>query len=210
MNDRARPTPKVRLSRKASQGETRLRLIASAIELFAEEGVAEASMNGIAERAGFSRGAVHGNYSDKHELIAAVIESVVADLAPTLDGILAASHPSQERLEAYIRAFLSYCAAKPGSANALMAAVEYFGRRDPQHYAARAAESVDGLVRLFEDGQRRGEMRAFDSRTMALAMRSVLDTAAQQFLRTSHLRVDALSAELVALFTAATKPEAAE
>lgn len=57
-----------RLTREQSRQETRARLLDSAAELFAEQGVNGASVEQIAERAGYSRGAFYGNFADKHEL----------------------------------------------------------------------------------------------------------------------------------------------
>jgi AcrR family transcriptional regulator len=67
------PTRK-RLSRQESQAETRARLLAAAGEIFAEAGVAGASVERIAERAGYTRGAFYGHFADKDELVAALLE----------------------------------------------------------------------------------------------------------------------------------------
>jgi AcrR family transcriptional regulator len=200
-----RPT---RLSRKESQVETRRRLVAAAIELFAQSGVAATSLNAVAEHAGFSRGAVHGNYSSKDELAAAVAESVVGELGPQLRECLQAEGPSGARLAAYIHAFLEYCSAHPDATGALIAVVEYFGRQQPRYYGDRAAASVADLVALFEEGQRAGEMRAFDAPTMAFAVRTVLDNTAMR-LSAKQNEVGKVTAEIVALFTAATRSEGA-
>jgi AcrR family transcriptional regulator len=197
-----------RLTRKESQEVTRERLVASAIELFAQSGVAATSLNAVAEHAGFSRGAVHGNYASKDELAAAVAESVVSELGPQLQQHLQTEAPSGERLAAYIRAFLEYCSRRPNATGALIAVVEYFGRERPQYYGDRAAASVGDLVALFEEGQRSGEMRAFDVRTMAFAVRTVLDGTAMR-LAADQTGVDEVTAEIVALFTAATRSEGA-
>lgn len=199
--------PGVRLTRKESREATRKRLVVSAIELFAQAGVSATSLHAVAEHAGFSRGAVHGNYSSKDELVAAVAESVVGELAPKLQRVLAAPVPSGERLAAYIRTFLEYCSQHPNAAGALIAVVEYSGRRDPRHYGDRAAASLGDLVDLFEEGQRRGEMRVFDAPTMAFAVRTVLDSTAKRWCASAAGSHDS-AAEIAALFTAATRKEA--
>ncbi|GAA2153933.1 MULTISPECIES: TetR/AcrR family transcriptional regulator [Glycomyces] len=188
--------------------ETRRRLVEAAIELFAQSGVAATSLNAVAEHAGFSRGAVHGNYSSKDELAAAVAESVVGELGPQLRECLQAEAPSGTRLAAYLRAFLEYCSAHPDATRALIAVVEYFGRQQPQYYGDRAAASVADLVALFEEGQRAGEMRAFDAPTMAFAVRTVLDNTAMRLSATPN-DAGEVTAEIVALFTAATRSEGA-
>jgi AcrR family transcriptional regulator len=63
-----------RLSRDESREVTRHRLLTAAAELFAERGVTGASVEQIAERAGYSRGAFYGNFEDKKELVVALLE----------------------------------------------------------------------------------------------------------------------------------------
>lgn len=50
------------------RAETRARLLAAALEVFAREGIAGASIEMIADAAGFSRGAFYSNFSSKEEL----------------------------------------------------------------------------------------------------------------------------------------------
>ncbi|GAA4029966.1 TetR/AcrR family transcriptional regulator [Allokutzneria multivorans] len=59
----------MRLTREQSRAQTRERLLAAAAELFAERGVNGASVEQIAERAGYTRGAFYGNFEDKHQLV---------------------------------------------------------------------------------------------------------------------------------------------
>ena len=196
------PTP--RLTRRESQELTRQRLIESAAMLFAGQGVRATSLIAVAENAGFSRGAVHGNFSDKDELAAAVVQFVVEDLGPELEGTLNSPGLANDRLAAYISAHIDYCRREPVRAAAIIAAVGYLSRAAAAapSYGERAIESVADLVALFEDGQRRGEMRDFDQITMALSLRSVLDTAVP-----AHPRIEA--GEIIALFDHATRAEEA-
>jgi AcrR family transcriptional regulator len=63
-----------RVSREESRAQTRERLLAAASELFVERGVNGASVEQIAERAGYSRGAFYSNFEDKAELVLALLE----------------------------------------------------------------------------------------------------------------------------------------
>ncbi|MEV0109547.1 TetR/AcrR family transcriptional regulator [Nocardia sp. NPDC050799] len=81
-----------RLTRAQSRALTRERLIASARELFAERGVNGTSVEQIAERAGYSRGAFYGNFSDKYDVLRALLlertrseEREVRDLGSTFE-----------------------------------------------------------------------------------------------------------------------------
>ncbi|WP_209324512.1 TetR/AcrR family transcriptional regulator [Brevibacterium renqingii] len=197
-------TPIPRLTRQESQELTRQRLIESAAKLFAEHGVRGTTLIAVAENAGFSRGAVHGNFSDKDELAASVVQFVVEDLGPELDGALSSAGSANDRLAAYISTHIDYCRREPARAAAIIAAVGYLSRpaAAAQSYGQRSADSIADLVALFEDGQRRGEMRSFDPATMALSLRSVLDAAVP-----THPSIEA--SEIIALFDHATRAEEA-
>ncbi len=64
------PTPNrpARLTREQSRAQTRERLLASAAVVFSREGYAGASVDRIAEEAGYSKGALYSNFASKDEL----------------------------------------------------------------------------------------------------------------------------------------------
>ncbi|MFE0186769.1 TetR/AcrR family transcriptional regulator [Streptomyces sp. NPDC058989] len=62
-----------RLTREESRQQTRHRLLAAAAELFTERGVNGTSVEQIAERAGYTRGAFYGNFEDKNALVAELL-----------------------------------------------------------------------------------------------------------------------------------------
>ncbi|WP_244851233.1 TetR/AcrR family transcriptional regulator [Caballeronia sp. SL2Y3] len=63
-----------RLSREETQALTRQRLLSVAKEHFARDGYAAASLDRIADEAGFSKGAVYSNFAGKDELFLGVLE----------------------------------------------------------------------------------------------------------------------------------------
>src|SRR5437764_6290924 len=63
-----------RMSRADLQAQTRAALIGSARELFAERGYTRTTIDEIAARAGFSRGAFYGNFTDKGDIFLAILE----------------------------------------------------------------------------------------------------------------------------------------
>ncbi|WP_028933717.1 TetR/AcrR family transcriptional regulator [Pseudonocardia spinosispora] len=67
MNDEATEPPR-RLSRAEAKARTRERLLASAAQVFARKGFAGASVEEIAEAAGYSIGALYSNFGNKEEL----------------------------------------------------------------------------------------------------------------------------------------------
>jgi AcrR family transcriptional regulator len=57
----------------ARRTQTRERLMTAAIRVFAERGIIGASVEEISEQAGFTRGAFYSNFSDKDELVVALL-----------------------------------------------------------------------------------------------------------------------------------------
>jgi AcrR family transcriptional regulator len=90
-----------RLSREESRQQTRDRLLDAAAELFAERGVNGTSVEQIAERAGYSRGAFYGNFADKHEL---TLELLTRRTQHELDEVARLDHTSREPLRDFNRA----------------------------------------------------------------------------------------------------------
>jgi AcrR family transcriptional regulator len=66
-----------RISRAESRARTRAALIRAGGEVFVERGFHAASVEAIAERAGFSRGAFYSNFASKEELFAELLQSTV-------------------------------------------------------------------------------------------------------------------------------------
>jgi AcrR family transcriptional regulator len=67
-----------RLTRAEQQAQTRARLIEAAARVFAQRGFQAASVEEIAEEAGYSHGAVYSNFDGKADLFLAVFEDYMA------------------------------------------------------------------------------------------------------------------------------------
>lgn len=83
-----------RPSRSATQAQTRERLLDAAERAFAAEGFGGASLDRIAEAAGFTRGAVYSNFADKADLFVAVLDRRLdRRYTEVADAMLAARDP---------------------------------------------------------------------------------------------------------------------
>lgn len=83
-----------RLSQAESRSLTRARLLDSAERVFAEKGFGAASLEEIAEAAGYSRGALYYNFADKDELFIALLERRLAADIDTVSGLITQSDDS--------------------------------------------------------------------------------------------------------------------
>ena len=99
----------------ARRRKTRERLLQAAYEVFAETGVHAASVEMIAERAGFTRGAFYSNFDSKEELFFALAEREMLarfdELQHGIDEILprvdASAGPSTFTIETVVTEFLN-------------------------------------------------------------------------------------------------------
>jgi len=90
-----------RLSRAESQARTRAKLLETAKACFLRDGYSATSLEGIADAAGFSKGAVYSNFANKDELCLEVLDAIRADRAASL--VAAVSGPTS--LDGRIAAF---------------------------------------------------------------------------------------------------------
>jgi len=80
-----------RLDRRAMKQRTRERLLDAAAVVFARRGIEAASLDEVAEAAGYTKGAIYSNFSSKTDLIAALMDRRITQQAAAaemdLDGV---------------------------------------------------------------------------------------------------------------------------
>jgi AcrR family transcriptional regulator len=81
--------PRRRLSREESRARTRELVLDSALETFRRDGFHQASIDEIAEAAGFSRGAVYSSFANKEDLFLALLDREVRQKVQLIaDGVV--------------------------------------------------------------------------------------------------------------------------
>lgn len=68
---------------RATREQTRQKVLAAAFEVFSERGIAGASLDQVAARAGLTKGAVYSSFSSKNELVFALMEEQIANRIET-------------------------------------------------------------------------------------------------------------------------------
>lgn len=129
---------------------TRAKLLEAAAELFAEQGIAGASVDAIAMRAGRTVGALYGHFASKEELLFAVVDEWLADTATVVAAELELADDAEGRLAALWRAV-----SQQSSARWLALEHEVWGHavRDPsalERLRARYVATWDGIAELSE------------------------------------------------------------
>lgn len=88
-----------RLTQEERKQETRKMLLDSAAEIFAQLGFHGASVDKIAELAGYSKGAVYANFNSKEELFLALLEQKMKRDVDTIHQVMKQQHSIDHFIE---------------------------------------------------------------------------------------------------------------
>jgi len=141
-------------SRKTAESpaSTQDRILAAALEVFAERGFDGARMRDIAERAGANLGLLTYYFTDKEELWKAAVTHAFAELGAELSEVLPSGGDDVAALERIVRRFVGFVARRP----AFMQLMNDEGKRD----SARMRWLADTHVRPLYEGMRQRIERA--------------------------------------------------
>jgi AcrR family transcriptional regulator len=143
-----------RLTREEKKAQTRARLLESAEQLFAERGFFAASVDEIAERAGFSMGAVYSNFESKGDLFLALFEEHVARQMNDYLELFAASETLADQSRAGGDLFMRYLHEHPDYLPLFLEFAAYTAR-EPRMREALAGR-LGAFHQAFADAVRRG------------------------------------------------------
>jgi AcrR family transcriptional regulator len=90
--------PSKRLTHAERKQQTRERLLAAAAQMFAERGYSDTSVDAVAEKAGYSKGAVYSNFADKEDLLFALVEKHCDEMLAAIANLFGGPGSLEERL----------------------------------------------------------------------------------------------------------------
>jgi AcrR family transcriptional regulator len=134
---------------RAERGDTRAALLDAAAEVFAERGFRDASVDEVAQRAGFSKGALYWHFAGKDELFLALLEERVDRPTREMIELLESAPPDRDMGPEASRRFVDLLRGAP---ELLLLDHEYWAQavRDPElraRYAERQAKLRSALGR---------------------------------------------------------------
>ena len=191
-------------ARSAAATSRRAQILDATIDVIAQEGFARASFARICERAGLSSTRlISYHFAGKAELVAALVEHVVAGIGEHVGALVMAAETPGERLRAYVEGVVGYADTHRAPMSALLQVVMSGAWGDGRP----APSDVSHLERILADGQRSGAMREFDTRVMAGTIQRAVEAVPFQLEADADLDCTAYAAELVELFDRATRAD---
>jgi AcrR family transcriptional regulator len=104
----------VRLTRTQRQEQTRAQLLDAALRVFLRRGFHGASLDEIAEEAGYTTGAVYSNFKGKDDLFLAVLDAEARRRFPLHGALMLDASSIEEGLRASAREMAEYAREHPG------------------------------------------------------------------------------------------------
>jgi AcrR family transcriptional regulator len=166
---------RARLTRVEQVGKNRASVLDAARRVFLARGYGGATLEAIAEEAGFSKGVVYSQFASKADLFLALLEGRIAERAAENERI-AGRAAGAAALRALLRNFEADVRAEAGWAR-LVIEFRVHALRDPalnRRYAEAHARTVDLLAGALDGIHRRGGLEpAMPPRAMAGLMLAV-------------------------------------
>ncbi|MGU3437724.1 TetR/AcrR family transcriptional regulator [Actinomycetes bacterium M1A6_2h] len=186
----------------------REQIVAAAIDVISASGYRAATFQTIAAAAGIkSTRTISYHFTDKDDLIAAVVENVFSTIAAFMAEARVPTDSFDSALEATIRATVALNGAHRASMQALMSIfLEHHPADGWSTYGADEETAVmSPIQQILVDGQKAGEFTDFDTDIMAATVQRSLDGIAYLLRTHPDLDLDHYADELVSTFRRATR-----
>ncbi|WP_406689771.1 TetR/AcrR family transcriptional regulator [Saccharopolyspora sp. ID03-671] len=178
----------------------RTQIVRAAIETIAEVGYAKASFARITERAGLSSPRlISYHFADKDDLLRQIVLEVFGAASEEMTPRIDAEPTMTGKLRAYLESNLRFLREHPAEITALTEIGPHLRTADGEGYTSVGSQdhSVAGLAEILAEGQRSGEFRDFDTRSMAVLIRASVDAAAQRVRDGSDVDLELYQREVV-------------
>ena len=199
---RDRVDRRTRAARSEGQ-DARAALLDAAALVFAERGFREATVDEIAERAGYSKGAVYWHFSGKDDLFAALVDQRVDSATWEMVELLESAPPGQDMGPEASRRFVELL---HGERELLLLYHDYWSQavRDPalrRRYAARRAHLRERVGQALQARIEHlgGPADAFDPQAIATVILSLAVGLAQERLIAPEAVPDSLLGDAIVL-----------
>ena len=90
-------------------------ILAAALDVFAEGGYHDSSLDGVAARAGVSKALIYEHFASKQELHSALLEASRVELLDRVAAAVAEAETAEDRLRAGLEAFLTFVEERRGA-----------------------------------------------------------------------------------------------
>jgi TetR/AcrR family transcriptional regulator len=160
--------------RQARDLSTARRIVATAEDIFAEQGLAGARMDEIARVAKVNKALLYYYFRSKEELHRFVLETLLSQLSTKVGGAGADAPSPRDRLSAIVDNFFDFVLAHPNYPRLIQREIMSRGPNMGWIVAEYYRPLHGRLVRLIEEGIAAGDFRRVDARNAAVSVTSIM------------------------------------
>ncbi|MET7326671.1 TetR/AcrR family transcriptional regulator [Nonomuraea sp. NPDC005650] len=180
----------------------RAQIVASAVEVIADVGFAQASLARIAKHAGISKGVISYHFAGKEELMEEVVTRAYTEAAEELLAAMEGVEGAGALLRTY---FVANAAHMRRHRSKILALGEIFNNLrtadGKPRYGVRTSEEIyRALEKIFTLGRHTGEFRDFDLRVMSVTVSAAMDSMFGYWAAYPDHDLEAHARELADLF----------
>ncbi|MEV6033296.1 TetR/AcrR family transcriptional regulator [Nonomuraea sp. NPDC052116] len=199
--------PDGRKRRSFIEEARRAQIVASAVEVIADVGFAQASLARIAKHAGISKGVISYHFAGKDELMEEVVTRAYTEAADHVVAAMEGVEGAGALLRTY---FVANAAHMRKHRSKILALGEIFnnlrGADGKPRYGVHTSEEIYRAIEMiFQLGQRTGEFRDFDLRVMSVSVSAAMDSMFGYWAAYPDHDLDAHARELADLFERACR-----
>lgn len=171
------PTPPAR-RRRLGEDERRSQIIGGCVASLARHGYRQTSLARVAEEAGVSKGLVSHYFKDRDALMEQTAVATLNDLRDDLAARIDTAAPVPDVIRSALRGATALGRTNAAQLRAINEIVHNLRRADgsPRLDLRSYDDTYRRQEELFRRGQRDGDLRAFDTRVMAVTYQGAIDT----------------------------------
>jgi AcrR family transcriptional regulator len=141
---------------KQAAAATIERILATAIEAFADKGFAGARMDEIAKSAGVNKATIYYHVGNKEALYSAVLHQTMGQQADQFIGRVERRQSPEEKLRCYVRCIVANIQRHPALPRIFMREAASMGSHLPAQTASDLARIIGLLTQILADGRAAG------------------------------------------------------
>lgn len=151
MNTSGMSTTK-RLPRQERRAQTRAELVAAARRAFLREGFHAASLDAIAEEAGYTKGAFYSNFASKDDVLVSVLEEHFRDRAEAYESLVSSAETIEDAYGAVARFWHDANEREPEWSRLVIEFMAHASRNEKLRQAVREVRErgLDRIARIVE------------------------------------------------------------
>ena len=192
----------------AADTDVRRRILAAAVDLFADHGYDATSVSQVISRAGVAKGGFYHHFASKDELLHAVYGELIDRQVAGMDRILAERRSPAETLRLLIADLVETTAARAREALVFSRELSQLGNSRIMQMRGQRRKYHNAMIKLVREAQERGEFSAVASPEMVtFTIFGVINEMPRWYRPAGRMRPEQIASEIADLVLAGLHAE---